>query len=401
MMTQNHSNFKRLTTETAINLAKKLGLINSAARLNCKEIGDGNLNYVFHITETDTNKGIIIKQAVPYAKVLGESWPLTLKRAAIEANALIHFRSYCPEFVPQVYYSDERLAITIMEDLSHLKIVRSGLIDGDSFPLLSQHIGEYVAKTAFYTSDYHLEPSAKKEVARHFTNPELCKITEVFIFTDPFFEELPGDFEVELTDAAKKIWNDQEVILEVAKLKQSFETEQEALLHGDLHTGSIFASETETKVIDPEFAFYGPVGFDLGQYTANLLFQAVTRDGAGKEEIFTHLHEFWYAFEETYTGLWEGQNKSPFRHVKGYLPYLLSKFKKDAFGFAGCELIRRTIGLSHVADLNVMQDKETKITAKTTSLKLGASLIKKREELDVPAVIELVKQQTLTSYSPL
>ncbi|WP_340371542.1 S-methyl-5-thioribose kinase [Peribacillus sp. FSL E2-0218] len=400
-MTQYHSNFTRLTNATAIILAKKLGLVDADANLSCKEIGDGNLNYVFHITDTATNNGIIIKQAVPYAKVLGESWPLTLKRAAIEANALIHFRSYCPEFVPQVYYSDEQLAITVMEDLSHLKIVRSGLIAGDSFPLLSQHIGEYVAKTSFYTSDYHLEPSAKKEVARQFTNPELCKITEVFIFTDPFFEELPGDFEVELTDAAKRIWHDQDVILEVAKLKQSFETEQEALLHGDLHTGSIFASETETKVIDPEFAFYGPVGFDLGQYTANLLFQAVTRNGAGKEEIFTQLDEFWRSFEKTYSELWNTHNKSPFRHVTGYLPYLLTKFKRDAFGFAGCELIRRTIGLSHVADLNVMEDKETKIAAKTATLKLGALLIKKREELDVPAVIEWIKQQTLTSSSPL
>ncbi|MDW7614377.1 S-methyl-5-thioribose kinase [Peribacillus simplex] len=400
-MTQNHSNFKRLTNETAITFAKKLGLVNADASLNCKEIGDGNLNYVFHITETDTNKGIIIKQAVPYAKVIGESWPLTLKRAAIEANALIHFKSYCPEFVPQVYYSDEQLAITVMEDLSHLKIVRTGLIDGDPYPLLSQHIGEYVAKTAFYTSDYHLEPSAKKEVARHFTNPELCRITEVYIFTDPFFEELPGDFEVELTDAAKSIWNDQDVILEVAKLKQSFETEQESLLHGDLHTGSIFASETETKVIDAEFAFYGPVGFDLGQYTANLLFQAVTRNGPGKEEIFTHLHQFWNTFEEAYTELWNTQNISPFRNVKGYLPYLLAKFKRDAFGFAGCELIRRTIGLSHVADLNVIEDKESRIAAKTTTLKIGAFLIKKREELDVPAVIDALKNHTLPFYSTL
>ncbi|MFF2286738.1 S-methyl-5-thioribose kinase [Peribacillus butanolivorans] len=400
-MTLNHSNFELLSNETAITLAKKLGLVKTDATLKCREIGDGNLNYVFHITDTATKKGIIIKQAVPYAKVLGESWPLTLKRAAIEANALIHFKSYCPEFVPQVYYSDEQLAITIMEDLSHLKIARTGLIDGDQFPLLSKHIGEYVAKTAFYTSDLHLEPSAKKEVARNFTNPELCKITEVFVFTDPFFEELPGEYEVELTDAAKSIWNDQEVILEVAKLKQSFETEQEALLHGDLHTGSIFASDTETKIIDPEFAFYGPVGFDLGQYTANLLFQAVTRNPAGKEGIFTHLQEFWDTFEETYTSLWNTQNKSPFRQVNGYLSYVLTKFRKDAYGFAGCELIRRTIGLSHVADLNVIEDKETRIAAKTATLKIGAFLIKKREELDVPAVIEALKQHTLPTYSTL
>ena len=30
----------------------------------------------------------------------------------------------------------------------------------------------------------------------------------------------------------------------------------QALLHGDLHTGSIFANEQGVKVIDPEFAFY-------------------------------------------------------------------------------------------------------------------------------------------------
>ncbi|MFJ7636881.1 S-methyl-5-thioribose kinase [Peribacillus sp. NPDC097264] len=395
------SNFKLLTNETAIDLTKKLGLLHSDDSLLCNEIGDGNLNYVFHVTNPVTNKGVIIKQAVPYAKVLGESWPLTLKRSAIEANALIQFRSYCPELVPQVYYSDEQLAITVMEDLSHLKIARTGLIEGDHFPLLSKHIGEFVAKTAFYTSDFHLEPAAKKEVARNFTNPELCKITEVFIFTDPFLEEHPGEFELELLEAAKSIWKDADLILEVAKLKQSFESEQEALLHGDLHTGSIFASDTETKVIDPEFAFYGPVGFDLGQYMANLLFQAVTREATGKEEIFTHLQEFWNTFEETYTNLWNSENKSPYSKIEGYLPYVLNKFKGDAYGFAGCELIRRTIGLSHVADLNGIENKETRITAKTATLKIGAHIIKNRKELNISAVIEAVKQYTLPSYSAL
>lgn len=87
--------------------------------------------------------------------------------------------------------------------------------------------------------------------------------------------------------------------------------------------------------------------------------------------------------------------------MKGYLPYLLTKFKKDAFGFAGCELIRRTIGLSHVADINVIENKETRIAAKTATLEIGAFLIKNREELDVPAVIEALKQRTLPSYSTI
>ena len=252
------STFELLTNESAIALVKKLGLLDGA-ELDCKEIGDGNLNYVFHVTDAATNKGIIIKQAVPYAKMLGESWPLTLNRATIEANALINFGRHCPTYVPKVYYTDEALAITVMEDLSHLKIVSTGFIEGEKYPFLPQHIGEFLGKTLFYTSDYHLEPSAKKEVARQFTNPELCKITESFIFTDPFFAHTPTDVEAELLESAKKVWNDQELLLEVAKLKKNFMTEQEALLHGDLHTGSIFASATETKVIDPEFAFYGPL----------------------------------------------------------------------------------------------------------------------------------------------
>ena len=33
-------------------------------------------------------KSIIIKQALPYAKVVGESWPLSIKRATIESKAL-------------------------------------------------------------------------------------------------------------------------------------------------------------------------------------------------------------------------------------------------------------------------------------------------------------------------
>ena len=42
----------------------------------------------------------------------------------------------------------------------------------------------------------------------------------------------------------------------------------EALIHGDLHTGSIMVTESETRVIDPEFAFYGPMGFDVGAVSA-------------------------------------------------------------------------------------------------------------------------------------
>jgi 5-methylthioribose kinase len=53
---------------------------------------------------------------------------------------------------------------------------------------------------------------------------------------------------------------------------------------------------------------------------------------------------------------------------------------KDAIGFEGCEVIRRTIGLAHVADLDGIKDFDKQIQAKEKALQLGAALIKKRRE---------------------
>jgi len=50
-----------------------------------------------------------------------------------------------------------------------------------------------------------------------------------------------------------------------------FASNAETMVHGDLHSGSIMATDNELYVIDPEFAQYGPMGFDLGMVTANFL----------------------------------------------------------------------------------------------------------------------------------
>jgi len=70
---------------------------------------------------------------------------------------------------------------------------------------------------------------------------------------------------------AEGIRSDLPLKLAVAKLKRKFLQSTEALLHGDLHTGSVMAKENSTFVIDPEFAFYGPMGFDIGAFISNLL----------------------------------------------------------------------------------------------------------------------------------
>ncbi|WP_442599272.1 S-methyl-5-thioribose kinase [Neobacillus sp. D3-1R] len=372
--------YEPLTEHSAIDLAIKLGIFAENSTLTCSEIGDGNLNLVFRITDTTSGQGIIIKQALPYAKVVGESWPLTLKRAKIEADALKIFGKLAPDYVPVVHFTDDQLAITVMDDLSHLTIARKGFIRGDQYPLLSKHLGEYLAKTLFYTSDFGMNQSKKKELLGQFINPELCKITEDLIFTDPYTDSPTNSYESELQATVDKIRNDQELIFQVALLKMSFLTEAEVLLHGDLHTGSVFASSTETKVIDSEFAFYGPAGFDIGQVFANLLFQALA-NVEKKSEILTHVETFWNEFVLHFSELWKTNNQEPHAAIPGLYESVLNKYFNDSLGFAGCELIRRTIGLAHVADLDSIEDNEQRINAKKQTLSLGSLLIKSRKEI--------------------
>ena len=373
--------YEELTVETAVALARTHYPFPEGAALQCDEIGDGNLNYVFRVTDPESGKSVILKQALPYAKVVGESWPLTLQRAQIEADALRKHGEFVPNLVPAVYATDAVLALTVMEDLSHLTIAREGLIAGKEYPQLSTDIGEYLARTLFQTSDFALHPFEKKKLAAAFSNPELCKITEDLIFTDPFFDNETNDFEPELKEAVEALWANKALQLEAAKLKFSFLTEAEALLHGDLHTGSIFASDSETKVIDPEFAYYGPIGFDVGLFLANLIFQSLTRSGDQRTVIHSHVERTWETFEARFTALWETKGIEAYQGTEGYREFIIEKIFRDALGFAGCELIRRTIGLAHVKDLDGIEDAGRRIELKKRALQFGEKLILQRAEV--------------------
>src|SRR5260370_7894882 len=87
----------------------------------------------------------------------------------------------------------------------------------------------------------------------------------------------------------------------------------EALIHGDLHTGSIMVTESETKVIDPEFAFYGPMGFDLGAVLGNLIMSYLASAGheraAGERRSFEAwvletVENVWTEFSRKFVELW-------------------------------------------------------------------------------------------------
>lgn len=69
------------------------------ARLSCREIGDGNINYVFVVTDEDTGRSIVVKQADKFVRSSGR--PLNLNHNKIEADVLSIEGACAPSMVPK------------------------------------------------------------------------------------------------------------------------------------------------------------------------------------------------------------------------------------------------------------------------------------------------------------
>lgn len=78
---------------------------------------------------------------------------MTKERAYFEATTLKKHGSLCPAHVPEVYHFDRMMSLIGMRYLEppHI-ILRKGLIAGVEYPLLAEHMAEYMSRTLFYTS---------------------------------------------------------------------------------------------------------------------------------------------------------------------------------------------------------------------------------------------------------
>ncbi len=369
------------TADDAISFVRRQGIYAEAERLQAVEIGDGNLNYVFRIQSADRDKGVIVKKAVPFLRVVGETWPLTEERASIEAAALRFQNEVASGYVPEVYaYNPDDHAIA-MEDLSDLEVMRSALIKGEHFPLFTKHAAEFLARTLFWSSDRSGKITEKKERAAAMVNPQLCEITERLILSEPFYDAPGNRIEGGLEEDVEKLWGDTEVIDTVFSLKDKFMSCGQALVHGDLHTGSIMVDQAQTRMIDPEFAFYGPIGFDPGLLFANLVLNMIHHEVLGhspsyREYLLAAVEDIWTRFTDEFCELWRVTSyDGVFHNDRTEHSYILGVLQ-DTCGYAGCEMIRRTIGLASVADLADIQEEKARIAAKKASLVIGSDLIK-------------------------
>jgi 5-methylthioribose kinase len=394
------TNYHALTQAEAVEYARGIeDIFPDGAQLKSRDIGDGNLNHVFHISDPASGRGLILKQALPYAKVVGESVPLTLDRARIESEALRIQGELCPDLTPKVYGYEPDLALMVMEDLSDHIVLRRGLMERGRYPLFAGHIGSFLARTLFFTSDLAMDQQEKKLQVKAFINPELCSITEDLIFDAPYTKSRMNIFEPHIRDAVERIWADTDLHLEVALLREKFLTKAQALLHGDLHTDNIFIKQDSMKVIDPEFAYYGPMGYDIGAVIGNLLLNYSGQEGWSTDALersdyrsylLDTVRDLWTQFELQFRELWNGHAADRMAKTRGYQDLYVARLLQDTIGFAGVKLVCRVHGFIHVADIDHIEDAAARERAQRIALEIGAALIKRnRTARSIEEVLEI------------
>lgn len=377
--------YRILETDDIPGYLRERGHWDDLSDIRVREVSDGNMNRVFLASSADGTRSLAVKQALPWVRVAGPSWPMSPERADAEARAYAQVAKVAPDKIPAIHGYDPENHALVMEDMSDLEVLRTRLNEGASYgPDTSARIGQLVAQLSFATSDFGMPSAERKALIAASVSPELRKVTEDVVLSEPYIEHEHNHWHEGVADLAASFRADTRLRTEVADLRHTFMTSAQALLHGDLHTGSVMVGEREgahvVRVFDPEFCFVGPVGYDLGLYWANTLVSAERARALGTlSDHGDQLRLSWEAFETEFRRLWPTRVDTFFDDA--YLDRFLRRVWTESLGYAGAEIIRRIIGFAHLTDLTTLEDP---VPASRRALLIGRELIVRRAELNDP-----------------
>ena len=366
-----------------------------------REVGDGNLNLVFLV---DSSHGALcVKQALPYVRAAGPKWAMPAQRAFFEHAYYAAVAPHVGARIPRIHRFDPQRYCIVMECLAPHIILRRGLMAGQRYPASAAHIGEYIARASFFTSDWAGRFERRFDgIALFAANHPLVRITVDLVFTDPYCASARNRHtspQLDATVAALRA--DAALKAGAARFGQKFITAPQALIHGDLHSGSVMVTDADTRVIDPEFAFYGPIGFDLGAYFGNLLLSWYSQPGhataandrrAYRDWILEQARELWLSFRACFGALLETQAggdafpRAMFGRAEDAASLaaerarFLDSLFQDMLGFAACKMIRRIVGFAHVADFETIADAALRARCERGALAMARALLTRPQD---------------------
>lgn len=384
--------------------------------LTAKEVGDGNLNTVYILeSKAQPGQGIVIKQALPYLRVLGEDWKLTRERIRYETESLRLYNQYTPGLAPAIYDYDDEMSLVAMEYLSQHLIMRKALVERQQLPHFADHISTFMANTLFFTSDMYLTGLEKKELQARFINPHLCKIQEDFVFTNPLMESPENQWNPLVDDEVRRVRANGALKVAAAQMKARYMTHAQALIHSDLHTGSIMLNPADTRVIDSEFAFCGPMGFDVGALLENLILACLSHYGhtddadvraAYQEYLLQMVLDVWTQFAAKFDALWQDNNRGELAPnaywdwsggqdaFADFRRQYILEILRDTAGFGGCKFLRRMIGVVSVWDISSIENTAKRAIAERKAIRIGARWLLERHKINtIDDLIAIVRTE--------
>ena len=385
-MTNFNEYFLMEEKDVLLYVKNKLKYFSQDDNITCKEIGDGNINYVYRIS--NGKDSIILKQAGVHTRSNSSGRILDINRNTREAETLSFYGSILPDLAPKIISIDKVMNLFVMEDLKSFLVLRDALMKGQIYHHLQEQITDFLVETTLSTADFFTDPFVKKENVAKYTNKELCKISEELVFREPFFNVLKENvFSESLTKFVEdNLYNNKQMQLEAAKLKYEFMNNPQALIHGDLHTGSIFVNENYIKVMDCEFAFYGPIGYDLGTIMANFIFSYVyhlyvTRDKNYTSFLFKVIDDILRLFKNKFIVKFLHESNDISAQNDYFIEYYLLEVLKTGFGICGLELLRRTTGCARVKEIESVADNDIRKNIEFTLLNIGIECLSYRDRL--------------------
>jgi 5-methylthioribose kinase len=127
------------------------------------------------------------------------------------------------------------------------------------------------------------------------------------------------------------------------------------------------------------------MGFDIGAVLANLLLNAAAQGGRMDDAaklgdfrayLLDTVVQVWTEFETRFRALWAEHNVDRVLRESSYVNVFLGELLQDTFGYAGAKMVRRIVGLAHVADIDGIPDETLRNRARRVALAIGTTLIK-------------------------
>ena len=242
--------------------------------------GEGNMNVVSRVI-TDS-RTFILKQARPYVQKYPQV-AAPIERIGVEAQfyGLISENETLKTFSPNLIGYDADNFLMALEDLG----------DGADFTFLYQpdQTLPKSALTALMQFLSALHAIRKNEKSTDFPeNRAMRLLNHEHIFSFPFRHDTGFDLDTVqpgLQALSLPYKNNGALKSKIAQLGETYLKSGPTLVHGDFYPGSWLDVSGSTKIIDPEFGFFGRAEFDLGVTLAHL--KLAQQDKALSEKALT------------------------------------------------------------------------------------------------------------------